>query len=155
MFWLHACICTMYASDLHKTIRRGSILWKWNYRRLTATMWVLGTEPRSPARASILNCWAIFLHFIPHIHSPWGSQLWKQVRGPSLFKISEANNKIIKSLPASHCLAVLELPVDQAGLSIGLKACTIGITWSNFPKSLASLVVSIWHNLSGCGSTHL
>lgn len=58
--------------------------------------------PRSPARASI------FLHFLPHIHSPWVHSHENKPQEHHPFKFSEAQNTIIKSLPAP---AVLELPL--------------------------------------------
>lgn len=40
--------------------RRGhQISWSWSHRCLGATMWALGTKPRSPAEQLLLNHWAV------------------------------------------------------------------------------------------------
>jgi hypothetical protein len=50
----------MYVCMPSKIRRRHRIPWNWNYRWLWAAMWVLGTKPKSSARAGrALNHWAI------------------------------------------------------------------------------------------------
>lgn len=53
-FCLRVCVCiyALYVGALcgaHGGQRRMSILWIWSYRQLCIVLWMLGTEPRSPA----------------------------------------------------------------------------------------------------------
>lgn len=51
MLCLHVYICTVCL--VHLEARRGHrIIWDWSYRQLSATMWFLGTKPRSSERAA-------------------------------------------------------------------------------------------------------
>ena len=50
----------MFGHHVPTEVRRGHwISWYWSYGRLWAAMLVLGVKPRSSARISALNCWAI------------------------------------------------------------------------------------------------
>ena len=56
------CVCVLCPCLVPLKVRRGcQIPWNWSYRQLWAASWVLGSEPRSSARAaSALLCWAIY-----------------------------------------------------------------------------------------------
>ena len=68
LFCLHVYMCTKYMPSAHRGEKTVQMPWHWSYWWLRATLYVLGTEPGSSARAaSVLNHWAIssalFLQF--------------------------------------------------------------------------------------------
>lgn len=59
-------VCTTYGTGALRGQNRTLKSLHWNYGKLWAAMWVLGTNSRSSARISTLNYWAIF----PTQHMP-------------------------------------------------------------------------------------
>lgn len=59
--WVSACIDVYRVYAVPEGTRRGHLVpYNWSYRQWWATKWVLGTKPRSSARAlGALNCWVI------------------------------------------------------------------------------------------------
>lgn len=51
LFSSHVCLRTTYVPGAHSVQKTQQIFRNWSYSRLWATVWVLGTEPGSSARA--------------------------------------------------------------------------------------------------------
>ena len=54
MICLQVCLCTKYVPGTHTVLKRHQIPWNWTYRWLWASMWGLGTKPRSSPLSDIL-----------------------------------------------------------------------------------------------------
>lgn len=67
--YLKVCMCATDMLGGHRSQRRASDPLNGNYGCLGATMWALLTEPKSSAKASVLDHWAIplTLHTAPSL----------------------------------------------------------------------------------------
>lgn len=88
---MHVCLCSMCMSVVCRGQKTVSEPMELEVEWLTATMWVLGTEPRSRGRTSALKRWAI---------------------PPYLFRISTLDSSLIWCLV---CVLALQLGKQHGG----------------------------------------